>query len=126
MKSIKLKPELSQLNRLNDFVNNELSLDNHQISLIIEEVFINITKYSKCSYIKVNFKNEDDILNIQFIDNGLEFNPLTYTTPEAPESIDEAKIGGLGIHLVKNLADKLYYEYKNDENHLTIIKNVKK
>ena len=62
---------------------------------------------------------------MEFVDDGVEFNPLSTNSPKLPENIDEAKIGGLGIHLVKNLVDEMYYEYKDNENHLTIIKYVK-
>ena len=43
---------------------------------------------------------------------------------EAPETIDEAQIGGLGIFFAKEMADELYYHYTNGENHLKIIKKV--
>ncbi|RAP52495.1 MAG: hypothetical protein BZ137_08625 [Methanosphaera sp. rholeuAM130] len=125
MKSITLKPKVEELNRLNDFIQKEFNLDNPEITLIIEEIFVNITSYSKCNYILTSFKLENNRFTIKFTDDGTEFNPLTVDSPELPDSIDEAKIGGLGIHLVKNIADELYYEYTDNENHLTIIKNVK-
>ena len=62
---------------------------------------------------------------MEFIDDGIQFNPIESESPDSPDTIDEAEIGGLGIHLVKNLTDELNYEYENNENHLTIIKKVK-
>ena len=64
-------------------------------------------------------------LTLEFIDNGIEFNPLLKECT-LPDNIDEAKIGGLGIHLTKEMADELDYQYMNNENHLKIIKTVKK
>ena len=41
-----------------------------------------------------------------------------------PDNIDDAEIGGLGIHITKELSDEISYEYANGENHLKIIKIV--
>ena len=122
MKSIRLKPEIEELTRLNEFIQSEFSLCDPEIDLIIEEIFVNIAQYSKCSYIEGNFKVENDLFTIIFKDDGMEFNPLIVDSPDFPDSVDEAEIGGLGIHLVKNLADKMHYEYADGKNQLTITK----
>ncbi|MBE6493939.1 MAG: ATP-binding protein [Methanosphaera stadtmanae] len=124
MKYINLEPKIEELNRLNNFVEEEFSLNQHDIKLIVEEIFVNIVNYSKCSYIKVFFELNDNQFKIIFSDNGIKFNPLLKDDPEFPDRIEDAKIGGLGIHLVKTLADEISYEYINDENHLTVIKSV--
>ena len=64
-------------------------------------------------------------MTLEFIDNGIEFNPLLTEDPETSDNIDEVKIGGLGIFLTKQMSDDMSYEYKNSENHLKIVKNVK-
>ena len=125
MKSIKLYPRLEGLRHLDNFLQKEFNIRNQDIRLVAEEIFVNITNYSKCSYVIANIKLENDFLTLEFVDDGVEFNPLSTNSPKLPENIDEAKIGGLGIHLVKNLVDEMYYEYKDNENHLTIIKYVK-
>ncbi len=124
MNSISLKPELKELYTLNEFILNELPEENIQVNLILEEIFVNIVEYSKADYIKVNAEFEPSILTIEFIDNGIEFNPLLKEDPETPTTIDDAQIGGLGIFLTKEMADELEYQYENGENHLKIIKNV--
>ncbi|MDO5831312.1 MAG: ATP-binding protein [Methanobrevibacter sp.] len=124
MNSISLKPELKELYTLNEFILNELPEENIQVNLILEEIFVNIVEYSKADYIKVNAEFETPILTIEFIDNGIEFNPLLKDDPEAPTTIDDAQIGGLGIFLTKEMADELEYQYVNNENHLKIIKKV--
>lgn len=124
MKSISLKPELTELYILNEFILNELKEENLQVDLIVEEIFVNIVNYSKADFIKVNVEYEDSTLTIEFIDNGVEFNPLLKEDPKIPETIDDAPIGGLGIYLTKEFADKLDYNRVNGENHLKIIKKV--
>ena len=124
MNSISLKPELKELYRLNEFILNELPEENFQVNLIVEEIFVNIVNYSKAEYIKVDAEFEAPILTIEFIDDGIEFNPLLKEDPETPSTIDDAQIGGLGIFLTKEMADELEYQYVNGENHLKIIKKV--
>ncbi len=124
MKSISLKPELTELYSLNEFILNELKEKNLQVDLIVEEIFVNIVNYSKTDFIKVNVEFENPTLTIEFIDNGIEFNPLIKEDPKMPETIDDTPIGGLGIYLTKEFADKIDYNRVNGENHLKIIKNV--
>ena len=124
MNSITLKPEITELYVLNEIILNELGEKNIQVSLIVEEIFVNIVDYSKTDFIIVNAEFIKPTLIIEFIDNGIEFNPLLKENPPLPDDIDEAQIGGLGIFLTKEMADELDYCYINGENHLKIIKNV--
>ena len=124
MNLIRLKPELSELYTLNEFVLNKLLKENFEVSFIVEEAFINIVNYSKTDYITVKVEFDKSILTIEFIDNGIKFNPLLKEDPKLPDNIDEAQIGGLGIFLTKQLADDISYDYINGENHLKITKKV--
>lgn len=124
MNPITLKPEISKLYTLQEFILNELPEENLQVNLIVEEIFVNIVNYSETEFITVNVEYEKPSLTLEFIDNGIEFNPLLKENPTRPTNIDEAQIGGLGIFLTKELADELEYHYINDENHLKIIKKV--
>ena len=124
MKSISLEPELNELYTLNEFVLSELGEENIQVNFIVEEIFVNIVNYSKTKFIKVNVEFDNALLTIEFIDNGVEFNPLLKEKPELPENIEDAQIGGLGIFLTKEFADEITYNHVNGENHLKIMKNV--
>ena len=124
MNSITLKPEINDLYVLNEFISNELGEINVQVNLIVEEVFVNIVDYSKTDFIIVNAEFRKPTLTVEFIDNGIEFNPLLKENPPLPDDIDEAQIGGLGIFLTKEMADELDYIRINGENHLKIIKKV--
>lgn len=124
MKTISLQPELNELYRLNDFIIDNLKEENLQVNLIAEEVFVNIVNYSNADFIKVNVEFETPTLTMEFIDNGIEFNPLLKEDPKAPKTIEEAQIGGWGIFLAKEMADEIYYQHINGENHLKIIKKV--
>ena len=124
MNSITLKPEINELYTLNAFILEELPEENLQVNLIVEEIFVNIVNYSKTEFIIVNAEYKKPTLTLEFIDNGMEFNPLLKEEPEFPNDIDEAQLGGLGIFLTKEIADELEYHHENNENHLIIIKKV--
>ena len=124
MNTITLKPERTELYTWTEFITNEIGEKNFQINLIIEETFVNIVNYSKTEFITVNVEFENNTVTLEFVDNGFEFNPLLKENPTAPNTIDEAEVGGLGIFLTKEIADELDYHYENGENHLKITKNV--
>lgn len=124
MNKITLKPELKELTTLNEFILDELPEENLQVNLIAEEIFVNIVNYSKADFIVVNAEYEKPTLTLEFIDNGIEFNPLLKENPNFPNDIEEAEIGGLGIFLTKEMADEIYYHHINGENHLKVLKKV--
>jgi len=53
-------------------------------------------------------------------DNGPEFDPLERPTPDLDAAIADRDVGGLGIHLVRELADDCIYARVDDSNVLTI------
>lgn len=124
MNTITLKPELNQLYTLNEFILNELPEENIPVELIVEEIFVNIVNYSKTDFIRVNVKYENETLTMEFIDNGIEFNPLLKEDYSIPNDIDEAQIGGLGILFTREIANEIYYHNINGENQLKIVKKV--
>lgn len=124
MNSLKLNLDINELYILNEFINNIIEKEDFQADLIIEEVFVNIVNYSESEYINVNASFENNRLTVEFIDNGIPFNLLLAEDPKLPESIDDANIGGLGIYLTKQMADEIKYTFTDDENHLTIVKNI--
>jgi serine/threonine-protein kinase RsbW len=62
------------------------------------------------------------VLNIE--DNGIPFNPLEKIDPDFPENVESAKIGGLGILIIRKLMDNVSYERKQGRNKLTMRKNI--
>jgi anti-sigma regulatory factor (Ser/Thr protein kinase) len=53
------------------------------------------------------------------------FNPFTTEAPDTDLSIEEREVGGLGIHLVKNIMDEVHYKRHGDTNIVTVVKNVR-
>jgi anti-sigma regulatory factor (Ser/Thr protein kinase) len=99
------------------------------VNLVIEELITNIIFYAyrdKDKHkIAIGFDLDNNILRIRIEDDGMEFNPLLSNEPgDLNKSIEERKIGGLGIHFVKKLMDNVEYQRCGEKNVLTLIKKI--
>ena len=57
---------------------------------------------------------------LAFRDCGIAFNPLEQTPPDLSMDISSRPVGGLGIYLVKQMAARLAYEYRDGCNILML------
>jgi anti-sigma regulatory factor (Ser/Thr protein kinase) len=133
--SFKLKSNLSELDVLYQNLEKfgkSIGLSKKSIfeaNLALDELFTNIISYGfddkneHTIKITISLQNGDLIFNIE--DDGIPFNPTKVETPDLECTIEECKIGGLGIHLAKNLMDEVCYQRCNDKNILTLKKNIK-
>lgn len=62
----------------------------------------------------------DSFVSLTFEDNAPAFDPMSREQKTLPRSLDDATIGGYGIHLIRNIADDLRYERLADTNRLTV------
>jgi Anti-sigma regulatory factor (Ser/Thr protein kinase) len=102
-----------------------LEEESFDIQLAADEIFTNIANYAYGKgdgEVEIALFVQDDLITITFTDSGIPFNPLTLPTPDITLGIDERKIGGLGIHLVRELMDTTSYLRENGKNILTIEK----
>ena len=53
-------------------------------------------------------------------DNGSAFNPTRVPRPAVPTSLTQAKVGNLGIQLMRSFASSMHYERRDNRNRLTI------
>ena len=60
---------------------------------------------------------EDAVLSI--LDRGPAFDPLSVPPPAIPTSVENAQIGGYGIHLVRSSASGCRYERRDGRNVFT-------
>jgi anti-sigma regulatory factor (Ser/Thr protein kinase) len=92
-------------------------------SLALEEIFTNIIRhgYGDAGSHDIRFaaRLTDEHVVLQFADDGCEFDPLRAGPPDLTLPPDERPIGGLGIHLVRRLAERLEYQRTGGFNQLT-------
>ena len=57
-------------------------------------------------------------------DSGVPFDPTQKEEVDITLSAEEREIGGLGIHLVRQIMDEVKYERTNNQNILTLVKKL--
>jgi serine/threonine-protein kinase RsbW len=134
--SFKLKSKLSELDTLCrnlEKFGQTIGLSSKcmfEANLALDELFTNIISYgfndNQEHTIKVTISHQNNKLIFLIEDDGIPFNPTKVDEPDLECTIEECKIGGLGIHLAKNLMDEVCYQRCKEKNILTLKKNVKK
>jgi sigma-B regulation protein RsbU (phosphoserine phosphatase) len=59
-------------------------------------------------------------LTVVIEDDGKPFNPLDLETPDTEADVEDRELGGLGIHIVKEIMDTVAYERRGERNVLTL------
>lgn len=72
--------------------------------------------------LKLSVQNE--ALSLEIEDDGVPFNPLERPEHARPESLDDAKIGGLGIDLIRNFVDECNYSRQRGRNILKMVAHI--
>ena len=66
----------------------------------------------------------DHAMTILVVDDGRPFDPLAAPSPDLSLPIEDRPIGGLGLHLLRQLADDVRYERRDGANRFTLIKRM--
>jgi len=98
------------------------------VSLAIEELVTNCIKYgyddSHGHTVDIVLSLDDRTLTMEVIDDGRAFNPLNVPPPDMSLAMEGRPIGGLGLHLVRQLADQMTYERRNNTNRLVLTRRM--
>lgn len=98
-----------------------------QIQLTLDEIGDNLVEHraqAQSTYMKVTLASQERAVTIQVIDDGIAFDP----TADAPAAditspLEDRPIGGLGLHLIRTLMDKIDYRREDGRNILTLVKH---
>lgn len=94
--------------------------------LVIEELVTNTIKYgyeeAGAHLIAVEVLFAENRLTVEVRDHGRAFDPLEQDAPDTSLPAHERGIGGLGIHLVRQMADEVRYERRDGQNVVTATK----
>ncbi|TDI75169.1 MAG: PAS domain S-box protein [Bacteroidetes bacterium] len=94
--------------------------------VVFDEILSNIISYAYKDEnehdIKIKMGISGNRLTVNILDDGIPFNPLGIDKPDMELSLEDREVGGLGIHIVRNLMDGVFYHRGIDKNVLTLIK----
>ena len=95
-----------------------------RINLVLEELVLNIMDYGHDDNeheIEIALTSVSDAVTINITDGGRAFDPLTDAPePDTIGPIESRSIGGLGVHLAREMMDEMAYRRENGRNHLSL------
>ncbi len=133
-KEIKLKNQVGELERVNQFVEEigeELGLDMElqmNLNLVMEEMVSNVIFYAypegTNAEIELMAESNGKELTFTLSDSGREFDPTAKEDADPDINPMDRDIGGMGIYIVKNIMNKVTYQRLEGKNLLTMKKNI--
>ncbi|MBP5514382.1 MAG: SpoIIE family protein phosphatase [Bacteroidaceae bacterium] len=129
-----LANDVKEVTKLSSFIKDvmaRLNIDKSlasKLRLALEEAVVNAMEYAypagSQGDVKVRVTYDEKRLRFIITDSGIPFNPTEASKADTTLSAEERPVGGLGIHLMRQLMDSVNYERINKKNVLTLTKNV--
>jgi anti-sigma regulatory factor (Ser/Thr protein kinase) len=133
--TIRLPVEVREIERLNGLVRQFGELHEipsralYAVNLALDEVVTNTILYgfedSSGQELSVRVSVAGSELQGELVDEGRHFNPLEVAPPNLDAPLRERELGGLGLHLVRSLMDRLDYRREGSKNVLTLVKRIR-
>ena len=125
------KQELERVAEFMEIVCDELQLDMHvamKLQVAIEEMVTNVIFYAypEGTNADITLTAESDERELTFVlsDSGKPFDPTAAPEADVTLGVEDRKIGGLGIFLVRKIMDNVRYERGDGKNILSMNLNI--
>ncbi|MBN2388538.1 MAG: ATP-binding protein [Anaerolineales bacterium] len=96
------------------------------VEMAVDEACSNIIEHayrSSKGVIECTCECADDALTVVLRDYAAPFDPANVPPPDLSDDLEERKIGGLGVYLMRQLMDEIHYETDaTTGNVLTMVK----
>jgi anti-sigma regulatory factor (Ser/Thr protein kinase) len=130
---LRVEPQVSEIPRLLDWVaaccGGEGVGDDirYKMMLALEEAVTNVIDHAfgdvpPPHLIRVQLEITAKTLVAEIIDNGHPFDPTGAPDPDLTLPLEQRTPGGLGVHLMRNVMDRLHYHRDADGNVLRLEK----
>ena len=127
-----LKNDIGQVSLLPAFVEDAVKASGlnpevtDSLTLAIEEAVVNVIDYAYpegvAGEVDIDAATTDKALIFTITDKGKPFDPTSRGEVDINAGVEERPIGGLGIHLVRQIMDDVRYERRGDKNVLILTK----
>lgn len=98
------------------------------VLLAIEELVTNCIKYAyddeEEHTITIALSENAGTVTMMVVDDGHPFDPLGAPPPDRDVPVEDRSVGGLGLFLLRNMADVVTYERRDGTNRLTLTKRL--
>lgn len=98
----------------------------YRTELVFEELITNVIRHAYAQLapstesIEVVVRMEPQTIRLTVEDDGPAFDPARAPLAPLPASIDEAKVGGLGLRLIRDTARRIHYKRVAGKNSVTV------
>jgi len=98
------------------------------LTIAIDDLLANVQSHGQtgrdpCS-VTVEVKLDHERVTVIVTDDGPPFDPFARAAPDTTLSVEDRPIGGLGIHLVGQLMDKVDYQRRDGHNVVVLVKEL--
>ncbi len=99
------------------------------VLIIVDELATNIVRYAfddgQEHIFTIMIEKENEVIHMRLTDGGIPFDPLKSSVPDTEASLENRKVGGLGIFFVKQLSERITYARIEDKNQLDVFVSLK-
>ena len=99
-----------------------------RLQIVLDELISNLARYGyapgAAGFAEIGLRRDGDLLVLDFVDGGVAFDPVQAAPPVLEAPAAQRPVGGLGLQLVRALADQLTYERRGTENHLHFVRRL--
>ena len=131
---LSLTNDIRQIPRLAEFLESIAEVENidpgalTMVNLALEEAVTNVMMYAYPEgtegFVDISAKVTDNVLELKITDSGKAFDPTKRPDVDITTGVEDRQIGGLGIHMVRNIMDTLRYERVEGKNILSMTKYI--
>ena len=97
------------------------------LNLALEEAVVNVINYAypegTTGDVIIDAAVTESAITFTIIDGGKPFDPTASAEVDINAGVEDRPVGGLGIHLVRQIMDEVRYERRGEKNVLIITKN---
>lgn len=99
-----------------------------RLHLLVEELLTNLGKYGYdlggAGRAELELRRDGERVVLTMIDDGRAFDPLAAPPPDLDQEVEDRPVGGLGLHLIRTLAEQASYARVEGRNHLTLTRRI--
>jgi serine/threonine-protein kinase RsbW len=128
--ALKVDSKLENLSVIADFIGTvmmQLGIEEgiRQVQIAVDEACTNIINYAYSGgkgVISISCELQCNDFVVTIMDRGRPFDPGVVPAPDLETGLEERKIGGLGIYLMRNLMDEVVYKVDTQKGNMLIMR----
>ena len=98
------------------------------LNVALDELLANVLSHGiegrDACLLTIEVAMDQERLTVTLSDDGPPFEPFRLAAPDTTLSVEDRSIGGLGIHLVRELMDEVSYERRDGRTVVVLVKQV--